>query len=242
MRKPIIGIVPSYNLSNEDNDPYQDIAKFVKMYIREVEKAGGIPIGLVSPNADIYTDMCDGYLFPGGAKILSEYYPLMYDALKNKKPVLGICLGCQTMATFFNVIEDKEKNPELLDNEIYDKYKKTNPYLIRLADNSLHNHDISYDESAIEAAKHEIKVLDHNTFLYDIYKEDILRKVSLHSSVIARTHKDVIVAARAEDDVIESVEYHKDGNKFLGIMFHPEVMQDNKPFKWLVDNCKKEEK
>lgn len=242
MRKPIIGIVPSYNMKNDDNDPYQDITKIVKMYTREVVKAGGIPIGLISPDSSMYTELCDAYLFPGGSKILPEYYPLMYDALDNKKPVLGICLGCQTIATFFNVLEDKKSNPDLQDNEIYDKYKIDNPYLIRLKDNSLHNHDISYDLEKIEAAKHEINITGHNTFLYDIYKEDILRKVSLHSSVIARTSKDLIVAARANDNVVESVEYHKDGNKFLGIMFHPEVMQDNKPFKWLVDSCKKEEK
>lgn len=241
MHKPIIGVVPSYNMTNEDNDPYKDIAKVVKMYIREIEKAGGIPIALVSPNSKIYTDICDGYLFPGGMKILPEYYPLMYDALEKHKPLLGICLGCQTIGTFFNVLDDKKKDPDLLDNEIYDKYKISNPYLRRLEDNRMHNHSISYDEEVIENAKHDIYVTSHDTFLYDIYKEDHLRKVSLHSSVIARTPEDVVVAARASDGVIESVEYHKDGNKFLGIMFHPEIMQDNKPFKWLVDNCTKEE-
>lgn len=241
MKKPIIGVVPTFNLTNEDNDPYKDIAKFVTMYEREIVKAGGIPIGIISKDVSMYKDLCDGYLFPGGSKIISEHYPLMYDALENKKPVLGICLGCQTMGNFFNVIEDKEKDPDLNDNEIYDKYKISNPYLKRAINESMHNHKISKDKESIEATKHEINIED-NTFLHDIYKCSSMEVVSLHSNVIARTHRDVIVGAKSSDGVIESIEYHKDGNKFLGLMFHPEVIEDNKPFEWLVDNCKKEDK
>ena len=36
--KVVIGILPTYNLTNEDNDPYQDRATFVRMYEELIKK------------------------------------------------------------------------------------------------------------------------------------------------------------------------------------------------------------
>ncbi len=33
--KPVIGIIPTYNITNEENDPYMDQAKFVTMYSKK---------------------------------------------------------------------------------------------------------------------------------------------------------------------------------------------------------------
>lgn len=52
--KPVIGILPTYNLTNEANDPYQDRASFVLMYEEKIVKCGGIPIGLLDQNMEDY--------------------------------------------------------------------------------------------------------------------------------------------------------------------------------------------
>ena len=110
--KPVIGILPTYNLVNDANDPYQDQASFVRMYEEKIYECGGIPIGLLHQNMYDYLPLCDGYLWPGGSKVWPDFFPVLEDALKYKKPVLGVCLGLQAIGTFFNLKEAKEKHPE----------------------------------------------------------------------------------------------------------------------------------
>lgn len=47
MKKKIIGIIPTFNLHDINNDPYQDRASFVTMYIEKIKACGGIPIGIL---------------------------------------------------------------------------------------------------------------------------------------------------------------------------------------------------
>lgn len=59
MKKPVIGIIPTFTVN--DNDPYQDKASFVSMYSEKIKESGGIPIGILG-DASLYTSICDGYL------------------------------------------------------------------------------------------------------------------------------------------------------------------------------------
>ncbi len=236
MKKPVIGIIPTYNLENKQNDPYEDRASFVRMYVEKIRECGGIPIGLLDTDAFLYMDVCDAYVWPGGNRILRDFYPILEDARRNKKPVLGVCLGSQAIATYFNILEDKEKFPDKTLEEIYQQEKEQNPYLKVLEDKRLHSHYVTKDQETIEKAKHKIQIKP-NTFLYDIYKTDTLNVVSLHSVIINRNSKDTIISSKAEDNVIESIEYHKDGNHFLGVQFHPEILEENKIFTWLIEKA-----
>jgi len=234
MAKPIIGILPTYNLKNEENDPYSDQASFVRMYANKVVECGGIPIGLLDQDPTIYTSLCDGYIWPGGNKIWQDFYVVLEDAIKNKKTLLGVCMGAQAIATFLNVLEDQLGSNKTY-KETYDLNKKENPYLIPLEDKSLHSHYVTKEKESIENARHKIKIKP-NTILYDILKKEEVEVVSLHSIVIARTPKNVLVSAVAEDHVIEAVEFE---NHILGVQFHPEIEEDNKIFEWLVKKGKK---
>ena len=80
-KKPIIGIIPTFVYS--ETDPYQDKANFVTMYSEKIEKSGGIPIGILG-DVESFTSICDGYIWPGGNKILKEYIPIkMQFKIKN---------------------------------------------------------------------------------------------------------------------------------------------------------------
>lgn len=232
--KPVIGILPTYNLKNEENDPYQDRASFVRMYIEKVKECGGIPIGLLDQNASMYTSICDGYIWPGGNKIWKDFYILLKDAIKKNKPFLGVCMGAQAIATMLNIIEDQEQSG-ISEQETYDKNKKENPYLIPLEDATFHNHYVTKEKETIDLARHKIKIKE-NTILSNIMKQKEMNVVSLHSKVIARTPKTMKVSAVAEDGVIEAVEYQ---DHILGVQFHPEIEDTNEIFKWLIHNAKK---
>lgn len=233
-QKPIIGIVPTYNIKNEKNDPYQEVSKFVKMYEEKITQAGGIAIGLLNPNPKDYLKLCDGYLYPGGNKVLMEYNMIFEDAIKNNKPVLGICLGAEAISIFLNVLEDKKKEPNLNYEEIYIKNRSQNAYLKKLNEPNIHNNTVTKEEKTIKEAKHKIKIVK-NSIMHKIYKEEKIDVVSLHSTGINRMIKKLI-SATSEDNEIEAIEYN---DNILGVMFHPEITEDSKIFEWLIQKSQK---
>lgn len=113
--------------------------------------------------------------------------------------------------------------------EIYEHYKISNPYLKRLEDDSLHRKHVTKDIDTINNAKHKIDI-KKGSLLYEIYKSDQIDVVSLRSSVVNRITKDIKISAMC-GDVLEGVEYK---DFILGVWFHPEILQDNKIFEWLV--------
>ncbi len=232
--KIVVGILPTYNLKDM-NDPYQDRASFVTMYSNKIKECGGIPIGILEKDVSLYTNLCDAYLIPGGTKIWRDFFPIFLDALKNHKPILGVCMGAQMISMFFNLLEDQKQYPELSLEEIYQKLKEENPYLVKLPEENIHNHVVTKEIESIEKAKHEIQIVK-NSLLYQIYKQDRMDVVSLHSIVIHRVPKNLLVSAKTIDDVIEAVEYQ---DFILGVQFHPEIVEDNKIFEWLIEEGRK---
>ena len=102
MKKAIIGILPSIQFS-KNNNPYEDVYKFINNYGKRIIECGATPIGILledgNCNKDIL-DVCDGFLFPGGDRIEKAHYEIIGYAIKNNKPILGICLGMQAMACY----------------------------------------------------------------------------------------------------------------------------------------------
>ncbi len=241
--KIVVGILHTYNLTKEDNNPYDDRATFVRMYEEMITKNGAIAIGLLNNNIGIYKDICDAYIWPGGSYIQKDFYIIFDDVIKNHKPLLGICLGFQAICTYFNILEDQKNENNLSIIETYNKNKETNPYLIRLDENELkiHSNYVTKDKESIEKAKHKI-IINKNTFMYDIYKKEAIKVPSMHGFKPPRLSKELIISAIAEDNIVEAVEYHKNNSKILGVHYHPELIKDNAIFKWLIDNAKDNQK
>ena len=236
--KIVVGILPTYNLTNEENDPYLDRAYFVRMYEQMILEAGAIPIGLLNNNIENYFDICDAYVWPGGRCIQKDFYKVFDDVIKNHQPFVGICLGMQAMSTFFNRIEDHRDYEELTVLETYEQYKESKPYLTRLAEDIVdnHNHYVTKDETLIEKAKHIIKI-KKGTMMEDIYKAEEISVPSLHSYIVARVPKCLTVSSKAKDGTIEAVEYTKNGACLLGVQYHPELIKEHKIFNWLVEKA-----
>lgn len=234
--KPVIGIIPTYNLKNEENDPYVDQAKFVTMYAKKVKESGGIPIGLLEQNLEEYMDICDGYLWPGGVQILGSFYPIIEDCIKNKKPLLGICLGMQAITTYFNILEDAKNSLKLDLETIYKENKEKNPYLVKVENEDMHLNIVTKEKESIENASHDI-FLKKDSLLYHIFDCNCLSIPSMHSFTVARIPKDLQIIGNASDGTIEAVEYTKNNSFLLGIQGHVELLEDSKIFDWLVRYC-----
>ena len=110
--KPVIGLSLRYN------DEHTAVA-LGETYIRVLEYAGAVPLLLpeveAQEDADHMVSLCDGVLFTGGGDLHPSYYgeeasellgriepqrdvfefKLWNAVMAQKKPVLGICRGCQ---------------------------------------------------------------------------------------------------------------------------------------------------
>lgn len=232
--KPVIGIIPMYNLQNEENDPYLDRASFVKMYEEKIVSSGGIPIGLLHQNVEDYLELCDGYLWPGGSKVWPDFFPIIEDVIKKKKPLLGVCLGMQAIGSYFNFLEEQEQLPNASTEEIKEILKEKDHYLKKLEDSSLHNHYVTKDKETQDKARHKI-FLKKASLLYKVLKQDTMDVISLHSVILPYVSKELAVSAISKDGVIEAVEYTKNGSQILGVQYHPELEDSSSIFDWLID-------
>ena len=185
--KPIIGIVgiDDYSIKQKST-----ICIF-ENYRRAIIKYGGIPILILPPLLIEYyktrpkdtnkltnedkeilirqLDLCNGVLIPGGAKRYDHHNFICDYCNKKNMPLLGICMGMQTMCNYDNnniniIIENKFHNSKnnykhlveiKKDSKLYDILKED-----KILVNSFHDYKISnsgnYDivgtcENVIEA-------------------------------------------------------------------------------------------
>lgn len=116
--KPLIGIVPRVMTYSNNYKIQVNLS-----YLTPFDKRGvsAIILPLNNPNILELLELCDGFLLPGGDDIDPTCYNqtnelglskdidpaldkidkiVLEYAVQNKKPVLGICRGCQSIAAF----------------------------------------------------------------------------------------------------------------------------------------------
>lgn len=239
MNKIKVGIVPSSNLF-ASNDPYQDKYSFVNGYSKKIFESGGIPFGILLNDDklnDEVLDLCDAFLIQGGNKVNKYMYEIIYYALKNNKPLLGICLGAEAIAIFSAIldkidIEKIESFDEIL--KVYNQLKEENEgsLLKKIPSPNIHG-DVTITNNNVSMARHDIEILS-SSILYSIYNVNKLSVVSLHSYDFKKVGKEFIVSAKASDNVCEAIEYNDDNYFILGVHFHPELEENNLIFERLV--------
>lgn len=127
-----------------------------------------------------YLDMCDGIILPGGIKILpTDRYILEY-AIDKTIPILGICLGMQTMSCYNEDIVIEENNKD----------------------------GINHNQNLDEIYKHKVKI-NKDSLLYKIIGEEEIMVNSYHKRHATENHIYQTVAY-SEDGLIEAIEYPSD--------------------------------
>ena len=244
-KRPIIGILA--NLSIDKNVRFKNYwQSFVNEdYVTSVVKAGGIPYIIpVVCDRDIMIEQIkyvDAIIFSGGdadidpkfynEKIIPEchkpnnkrdFFDLCVAKIVQelKKPTLHVCKGHQVLNVSLggSLYQDLTciKSGEILDHDSYLE-----------PDSLVHKVSISKD-----------------SILYDILQKDEIWVNSFHHQCIKDMPKTLKVVARAEDGVVEAIEYENSEYFCLSLQWHPEMLTARdcgdmlKIFKRLVKEAK----
>ncbi len=221
---PLIGITTNQS-KNQDNLPS---VMLLQAYVGAVMQAGGaavlIPSMLAEWGWESVYERVDGLLFSGGADLALDLFdgqphPRVYGvdplrdsvelslfraAIRDGKPLLGICRGIQLV----NVA---------LGGTLYTHLRDQFP-------NAL-DHD--YPGNLRTALVHEVR-LEAGTRLASIVGEAVLRVNSLHHQGLKDIAPALRVTAYAPDGLVEAVEL-PDHPFALAVQWHPEWLTDQQP-------------
>ena len=216
MKKVVIGILATSNYM-VTNDTFQDTYRYGNNYIKKIVENGGIPLLIPYVDENIIEEsleMCDGLLLPGGSRIRPVDFRVLDYFYRHNKPVLGICMGMQTIAMY------SLKNKKILKQ--VDNHWPINVY----RDNQ-------------EILVHD-DLINKNSKLYKIFNNEKIRVNSLHHNVITEVGEEFDISIRSDDDLIEGIEYKGEDKFIVGVQFHPEILpQFNNLFKVFIEECQK---
>ncbi len=222
--RPLIGI-PTRNLKDQDSDiTFNAIAS---TYTRALDLAGGapvlIPLRLGEDSLRSIYSRVDGLLFAGGVDVHPREFGepvepycgsidterdavelnLIRWALKDQKPILGICRGIQmiNVAAGGSLYQDI---PAQLPGKLLHSHRKGDPF-------SLRTHAIEITPDSCLARAVGTTHLDVN---------------SLHHQSLKDIAPGFHIIATAPDGIIEGIETNAE-QFALGVQFHPEWLVDD---------------
>lgn len=217
--KPIVGIIATSNYM-KTSDTFQDTYHYGNNYVKKLMAEGAIPYFIPLLDDGVILDslrICDGLLIPGGSEIKQFHFDIIEYFYKKKKPILGICLGMQALAAYFQ--KDKK--------------------ILKRIDNGADHHPVVLTRDNETTLAHEIKI-EKESLLYSIIKKDRVMVNSVHKSTIISAGDDLKVVARSNDGLIEGIEYKDDACFILGLQFHPEILsQFDVIFAYFINECEK---
>lgn len=228
--KPIIGIISSR--TEEVDRPFMTKTSFNETYPKRIIQAGGIPIGIIFPNNEFNTDVldiCDGFVLQGGSTIYSSNINTVHYALQKEKPILGICMGFQTMLGY-DFVRSEFGSLIPTYKEISDFFKPEDEINF-IEKKSGHDELNPFYLSKIDKSKHEV-LLINNSELVRIFKTTYLEMPSIHSwsgidKVLMKADAIFKVVGRSSDGNMEAIESNDSNWWAVGVQFHPELEDSN---------------
>jgi len=138
---------------------------------------------------------------------------LILAAIKQRKPVLGICRGCQeiNVALGGSLYQRVAEQPELMNH----REPQNQPM------------DVQFDLA------HDVR-LNTEGLLYAHAGESTVRVNSLHGQGIRHLAEGLVAEAWAPDGLVEAFRHEDEANWVLGVQWHPEWQTTTIPFYGMI--------
>lgn len=237
MAKPVIGVTVNYVGPEEERCPSRYGSYYINRgYVEGIRKAGGVPLYLPYTDdpeeIEILLDRIDGLLLTGGKdmdpihfkedrhptceRILpdrsSSELVLTRAAVKRQTPILGICLGLQTL----NVA---------LGGSLYQDIPSMCPSPVRHRQTEQERHSVA----------HQVEVVPGSLLNKVFGGKTTLNVNSIHHQAAKVVGEGLVVSARAPDGIVEGLEHPK--LPFcLSVQWHPEDLKQGESNQVLFDN------
>ena len=215
-----VGIVPTADLFYTDN-VYDDKYHFPNTYIIRATEAGMMPVGVLPVNGRIESgilDECDCFILCGGRRIWPFQIQVVEHAVKTGKKLIGICLGHQSVHTYFKVAEEAEKRgytgPAA---DLYEEMLENGVSFLKEVEG--HRAPI-LPRGNEDSTKHRVLLKEGSLISRILGGRTEIMGASLHKFCAYDVAPGVTVSGLSEDGVIEAIEY---GDHILGTQFHPDV-------------------
>ena len=240
MSKPVIGITTNYVGPEEERCPSRYGSYYINRgYVEGVRKAGGIPLYL--PYTDdpeelsVLLDRVDGLLLTGGKDMDPKHFgedrhptcerilpdrsaselALTRLAVKRSTPLLGICLGLQTL----NVA---------MGGSLFQDIPSMQPSGVRHRQTEQERHGVA----------HTVEVVEGSLLSRVFGGRRELSVNSIHHQAAKKIGDGLVVTARAPDGIVEGLEHP--GVPFcLSVQWHPEDLKAGESNQVLFDGLLK---
>ena len=233
--KKVVGIVPFAPDFGKTEDRYADKYYFTDTYEVRAKNAGMIPIGVLPVQCYIQTEileLCDSFIIQGGKAIGPFHLEVIDHALKTGKKVLGICLGCQSIQSYFGTVAEAQKRGYTGPiGPFYEQLRAEGDYRF-LKGVKGHYPSQILPRGELDWVKHPVH-LDADSNLAKILGTSEIVGATFHSYCVGEPAPGVKVVGHADDGTIEAIEV---GETMIGTQFHPDVDGElHQIFDWLAE-------
>ena len=176
-------------------------------------------------------ELCDAFLLQGGSVVRPYHIDVIDYALKTGKKLLGVCLGCQCIQGYFAVKAEAEKRGWTGPlSELFAALRREGNFSF-LADVEGHRPSETLPYGSKDAVKHPVHLTEGSEIAKIFGRTEILG-ATFHIYQIVHPAPGLAVTGRADDGVVEAVEY---GDRVVGVQFHPDVDGElHEIFDWLA--------
>lgn len=204
----------------EEENPRRDEYRFGNNYGNRIYDLGGIPMGILPSDGWVteeVLDQFDGFLICGGHKFWPYHLQIVEHAVRTGKPLLGICLGMQSIHQYFRTVDYIKETG--FQGSIWDAYQDLRTKRKSLC--KVEGHKMEHIRGREEETKQEV-LLVPGSLIHRLTGEDVIYAGSFHNYAIYEPSSCLAVTGKDLDGTIEVIEY---GERILGVQFHPEIDQ-----------------